>query len=80
MATVNSILLFQAFEARGYAIGSPQIQIEASGTSLNTVLSPCEALKGLMPFQFMAFESTSDLIISSLSSAFEALLSVRRVF
>lgn len=80
MAAVNSAPAFQPFESRGYAIGSPQIQIESAGTVTNPVSSVLEALKALMPTKYMAYESTATSITADYDSPFEALLSVRRVF
>jgi hypothetical protein len=79
MASVSSALAI-AYEAIGYSIGSPPVQMEAGGVVAQSVQSVQEGLHGLSPAFSMNYESSSSLTSATIISIYERLLTVRAVF
>jgi hypothetical protein len=79
MASVSSALAL-AYEAKGYSIGSPPLQMEAGGTVAQSVQSVWEAPQSFTPAFHMNYESSSSLMSTAVVSNQEILCTVRAVF
>jgi hypothetical protein len=68
------------YEAIGYRLSSPPIQMEAKGFVMRGAQSAQEALQGTIRARSMNYESTATLISSTIISIYERLLSVKAIF
>jgi hypothetical protein len=79
MASVSSALAI-AYEAIGYSISAPPVQMEAKGVVAQSVQPVWEGLRSPMPTFSMNYESLSSLASATVISIYEILLTVRAVF